>query len=102
MSEGDEKRTVTVELAGSRYRMTTDADAAHLLRLAEVVNQRIEAMGSKALRTATPAQILAVVALSLAEDLGEAQARATQLEARTQETLDAAIARIDAQLGNAS
>ncbi|MEO0322478.1 MAG: cell division protein ZapA [Myxococcota bacterium] len=101
MAGVEEKRSVTVEIAGSRYRMATDADPVHLERLAEAVNARIDALGPKATRTASPAQALAVVALALAEDLAEARARLTHLEERTQSTLDAAIERIDAHLGTA-
>ncbi len=102
MSGVEEKRSVTVEIAGSRYRMTTDADPADLARLAAVINGRIERLGPKAARAASPAQVLAVVALALAEDLSEAEARLARVEERTRNTLDAAIERIDAHLGTAT
>ena len=57
------KRNVQIEIAGARYRMSSDADEAYLQRLADIVNERVEALGPKAARAATPAQLLAVVAL---------------------------------------
>jgi cell division protein ZapA len=93
-----EKRTVTLEIAGAKYRMTSDADEQHLARLAEMINQRIDALGPKAQRTATPAQLLAVVALGLADDLVSAERRRRDVEDATRTAVQQAIARIDEQL----
>ena len=92
------KRTVTLEIAGARYRMASDADEEHLKKLADVVNDRIEALGPKATRTASPAQLLAVVALGLADELVQADARRADLEASTRDALGRVIARIDRRL----
>ena len=92
------KRTVQIEIAGARYRMSSDADENYLQRLADVVNARVEALGPKAARTATPAQLLAVVALGLAEDLEASERRHAALEAKTQQVVGAAIRRIDERL----
>lgn len=92
------KRTVTLDIAGAKYRMTSDADEAHLRQLAEMVDERIQALGSKALRAASPAQLLAVVALGLADDLLVADKRRDQLERLTREAIDRAIERIDSRL----
>ncbi|MGB5704293.1 MAG: cell division protein ZapA, partial [Polyangiales bacterium] len=61
------KRTVQIEIAGARYRMSSDADENYLQRLADIVNERVRALGPKAARSASPAQLLAVVALGMAE-----------------------------------
>ena len=92
------KRTVQIEIAGARYRMSSDADETYLQRLADIVNERIEALGPKAARAATPAQLLAVVALSLAEDLETSEGRRAGLEAKTRQIVGAAIQRIDQRL----
>lgn len=94
-----EKRTVTLEIAGAKYRMTSDAEEEHLLQLAEMINERIEALGPKARRTATPAQLLAVVALGLADDLITADRRRRDTEQVARSAVEKAIARIDEQLG---
>lgn len=94
-----EKRTVTLEIAGAKYRMTSDADESHLARLAEMINERIDALGPKAQRTATPAQLLAVVALGLADDLLSAERRRRDVEDTTRSAIQEAIARIDQRLG---
>ena len=92
------KHTVTIEIAGSKYRMVTDTEEAHLERLAAMFNERIAALGSKAARTASPAQILAIVALGLAEDLREAEARAERVEKTARDAVRRAIERIDRRL----
>jgi len=93
-----DKRHVTLEIAGAKYRMTSDADEGHLRRLAETVNERIAALGTKAARTASPAQLLAVVALSLADDLLTSQDRCKRVEETARRVVGEAIERIDARL----
>ncbi|HBQ14506.1 MAG: cell division protein ZapA [Sandaracinaceae bacterium] len=97
-----EKRTVTLEIAGAKYRMTSDAEEEHLLALAEMINERIDALGPKAARTATPAQLLAVVALGLADDLRSAELRRREVEQVTRSAVEQAIARIDDRLSTGS
>mgnify|MGYP000402754794 FL=1 len=92
------KRTVQIEIAGPRYRMSSDADEQYLQRLADIVNERVQALGPKAARTATPAQLLAVVALGLAEDLEASEQRRAGLEAKRRKVVGAAIERIDRRL----
>lgn len=89
------KHQVTLEIAGARYKMTSDADEGHLRRLAEMVNERIEALGTKAARTASPAQMLAVVALGLADDLLASEEKRHRIEGATRDAVTRAIARID-------
>jgi len=92
------KRTVQIEIAGARYRMSSDADETYLQRLADIVNERVQALGPKAARAATPTQLLAVVALSLAEDLDAAERRVETLESKTRQVVSTAIRRIDQRL----
>ncbi len=88
----NEKRPVTVEIGGVRYRFTTDASEDHLRRLASSVDERLRKMG---VRGGSPAQALAVVALGLAEDLEVAERRREELEERLDDTLQEAVAKID-------
>jgi len=92
------KRTVTLEIAGSRYRMSSDADEAHLVRLADLINDRIAALGPKVVRTTTPQQLLAVVALGLADELVQSEQRRKDVERATVETVGRALSRIDEEL----
>ncbi len=92
------KRTVTLEIAGARYKMTSDTEEEHLQRLAHAVNDRIHALGSKATRTASPSQLLAIVALGLAEDLEVSERRRQRIEDTTRRGLQKAIERIDERL----
>lgn len=91
-------QTVTLEIAGSRYRLTTDADEATLKELALIVNERISALGVKANRSASAAQMLAVVALGLAEEKLEAERRCEEVETLAREAVGQAIERIDMRL----
>lgn len=93
------KRTITLELAGARYRMSSDADEAHLVRLADLVNERIAALGPKVARTTSPQQLLAVVALGLADELVQSEQRRKDVERATVDLVGRAIARIDDELG---
>lgn len=93
-----DKRTVNLEIAGAKYRMTSDAPEGHLERLAGMVNERIAALGPKAARTASPAQLLAIIALGLADDLVVAEKRAHDVEDLTRRTVATALDRIDRRL----
>ncbi len=90
-------RTVTLEIGGSRYRMTTDSDEAHMRSLAEIVNERIAQLGPAAKR-ASKAQLMAVVALSLAEELQARGGEQEGLRERTSTMLAEAIGIIDGRL----
>lgn len=92
------KQPVTLEIAGARYRMTSDAEPEHLHRLAAVINDRIAELGPRAVRSAPAAQLLALVALGLAEDLEVSEARRLSLESKTRRVLGDAIERIDRRL----
>ncbi len=92
------KKTVTLDIAGASYRMNVDADEEHLRRLAELVNQRVTALGPRAAQKATPTQLLAMAALSLADDLLALDSRCRDIEDSTRRVVASAIARIDRRL----
>jgi cell division protein ZapA len=96
--EDSVKKTITLDIAGASYRMMVDADAGHLERLAELVNERVRSLGPKARQKASPAQLLAMAALSLADDLVQAETRSRALEDSTRRAIVNAIARIDRRL----
>lgn len=91
-------KTVSLDIAGASYRMNVDADEAHLQRLAQIVNDRVAALGPKAQQRATPAQLLVMVALGLADDWLNEQERAKSVEDSTRRAIVNAIARIDRRL----
>lgn len=92
------KKTITLDIAGASYRMNVDADEAHLRRLAEIVNERVAKLGPQAAKKATPAQLLAMVALGLADDFLTVSARVRTVEDTTRRAIVNAIARIDRRL----
>jgi cell division protein ZapA len=92
------KKTITLDIAGASYRMNVDADEEHLRRLADIVNQKVAALGPKANQKATPAQLLAMVALGLADECLTQSARVRAVEDTTRRAIVNAIARIDRRL----
>lgn len=94
------RNTVTLEIAGTRFRLVADAEQGQLQELADTVNHRVAQLYAGS-RTATPAQLLAMTALGLADDLRNAETRLKQMEELTRTTVQQAIARIDAHLNTA-
>jgi cell division protein ZapA len=93
-------KTISLDIAGATYRMNVDADEEHLKRLAQIVNERVAALGPKAQQRATPTQLLAMVALGLADDWLLEKERAKSVEEATRRAVVNAIARIDRRLSS--
>ncbi len=92
------KNTVSVDIGGTKYRMVTDTDADHLRRLAAQVNERIDALGDRTTRTLSAAQLLAIVSLTLAEELENAERQLGQVKETHRTRTDRALQAIDAAL----
>jgi len=92
------KRTVTLEIAGTKFRLVSDADETYLHELAAIVNERVENLGGKTSRVTTPTQLLALVALDLADDLRTTEMRENQTIEMTRTVILNAIDRIDRRL----
>ncbi len=88
-----------MEIAGCRYRIVTDAEEGYLQQLAERVNERVAALGVSAGKHPGAAQVLAVVALELADELAACETRLRRLQSVTGDVLRRAIERIDQRLG---
>ena len=82
-------------LGGVPYRVVTDAPRSELEKFAGLVNDRIAKLGAKAQRTATPAQLLAVAALNLAEDVTKLETALEALRVKTTAIAERGLARID-------
>lgn len=92
------KHTVTIEIAGTRYKMVSDAPPERLEELAAIVNARIEAFGPAAQRAVNQGQLIAMVALGLAEELERQKAARAELESKVRTIVEDTIDRIDARL----
>lgn len=92
------KRTITVEIAGTKFRLVADADDAHLQELAAMVNERVDKLNASGARGASSAHLLALAALGLADDLRTAQVRLAQIDEMTRTAIVGAIARIDQRI----
>ena len=92
------KNTVTLDIAGTQFRLVADADAQHLDELAAMVNQRAAKLQTATARPASAAQLLALVALGLADDLTNSEKKLRAVENLTRSTIENAITRIDGRL----
>ena len=91
------KHTLTIEIAGTKVKVVADADAQHLSQLAAIVNERVKKLehGGK---SAPAAQLLALVALGLADDLTTTRKQLSEMDQLTRRTIQNLISRIDKQL----
>jgi cell division protein ZapA (FtsZ GTPase activity inhibitor) len=92
------KRTITLEIAGTRFRLVSDADQQHLEALAEMINARVEKFGRSGARTSSSAsssQLLALAALDLADELRSSEQKLAEVERLTRAAIGNAISRID-------
>ena len=94
------KRTIALEIAGTKFRLISDADQQHLQDLAAMINDRVEKMSRGGARSASSSQLLALAALDLADELRSAEARLQEVERLTRTAIGNAIARIDRRLAD--
>ena len=92
------KHTVILEIAGTKFRLVADANQAHLEELAAMVNERVAKLGAAG-RNASPAQLLALVALGLADDLKSSEKKLREVDQLARTTISSVISRIDSRLG---
>jgi cell division protein ZapA (FtsZ GTPase activity inhibitor) len=94
------KRTIALEIAGTKFRLISDADQQHLQELASMINERVERMSRGGARSASSGQLLALAALDLADELRSAENRLQEVERLTRSAIGNAIARIDRRLAD--
>ena len=94
------KRTIALEIAGTKFRLISDADQQHLQELAAMINERVEKMSRGGARSASSGQLLALAALDLADELRSAETRLQEVERLTRSAIGNAIARIDRRLAD--
>lgn len=94
------KHTITLEIAGTKFRLVSDADQTHLQRLAAMINERVEKLGGAGARSASSGQLLALAALELADELDGAHQKLQEMERITRTTIAQTIARIDGRLAS--
>jgi cell division protein ZapA (FtsZ GTPase activity inhibitor) len=96
------KHTVTLEIAGTKFRLVADADAQRLNELATVVNERVAKLGTgNAGKSASAAQLLALVALGLADDLSTCEQKLRDVDRLARGAIGNVITRIDQRLADA-
>ena len=93
------KRTIALEIAGTKFRLVSDAEQDHLHELAAMINERVEKLSRGGVRSsASSGQLLALIALELADELRGSQAKLQEVERLTRSAIGNAIARIDRRL----
>jgi cell division protein ZapA (FtsZ GTPase activity inhibitor) len=96
------KQTITIEIAGTKFRLVADAESSHLHELAAVVNERVQKLAGAGAHSASSAQLLALAALGLADDLKASEARLQEVSGLTRAAINNAIARIDRGIAHAA
>lgn len=94
------KRTITLEIAGTKFRLVADTDEMHLQELADLVNDRVGQLTATGAKSASSAQLLALAALGLADDLKTSRARLKQVDQLTRTAVTNAITRIDNRISS--
>ena len=92
------KHTITLEIAGTKFRLVSDADEGHLQSLAALINERVDKLSRGGSRSVPSSQLLALAALELADELVGTQSKLKEVERLTRSAVANAIARIDARL----
>jgi len=89
---------MTLEIGGAKFKIVSDADPTHLSQLAEIVNERMQKLTDAGARSASSAQLLALVSLGLADELQAAKQKLSEADRISRGAIANAIARIDEQL----
>ena len=92
------KRTMTLEIGGAKFKIVSDADQTHLADLAGIVNERMQKLTDAGARSASSAQLLALVSLGLADELRTAKHKLSEADRISRTAIASAIARIDEEL----
>lgn len=86
------RTSVVIDVAGQRLRLSGQSDPEHVASLAALVNERFDEL-QRAGRSAAPSQVLAMLALNLADEVLTARAAAATAAAAHREALAAAESR---------
>jgi len=89
---------MTLEIGGAKFKIVSDADQSHLSELAGLVNERMQKLTDAGARSASSAQLLALVSLGLADELKAAKLKLSEADRISRTAIASAIARIDEQL----
>jgi len=94
------KRTIALDIAGTKFRLISDAEQQHLQELAAMINERVDKLSRSGARSASSGQLLALAALELADELRSSQVKLQEVERLTRSAVANAIARIDRRLAD--
>ncbi len=78
------KRSVTVDVAGQKLQLRTDADEAYVASLAEYVNEKIGEVKASS-RTYSTHVLAVLAALNIADDLFQIRRRESELRRQVRE-----------------
>lgn len=83
---------MVIDVAGQRLRLSGQSDPEHVASLAALVNERFDEL-QRAGRSAAPSQVLAMLALNLADEVLNERARADEAVASGKAAVEGAEAR---------
>lgn len=92
------KKVVEIPVGGVKIKVKTDATPASLKRIRDLVDAKCEDFAGKVERGMTPAQLLSMVALSLAEELLDERERSRVFKRQVMERSERLMNRIEAHL----
>jgi cell division protein ZapA (FtsZ GTPase activity inhibitor) len=91
-------KSLSISVAGQSLQIRSDGSEEHLKRLADEVNSRFAAIQKKGPRASQEFRAMALVAITLADDLLAAQDRCETIKAEARRFAESLIARIDEML----
>jgi hypothetical protein len=94
LPRGSEK-IVEIPVGSVKVKVKTDATPASLKQIRDLLETRFESFAGKIERQVNPAQVLALVALSLAEEVLDGRERVKTLKRTVTEKTDRALERVE-------
>jgi cell division protein ZapA (FtsZ GTPase activity inhibitor) len=91
-------KSLSISVAGQSLQIRSDANEEHLKRLADEVDSRYAAIQKKGPRASQEFRAMALVAITLADELMAARDRSEAIRAEARAFAESLIARIDEML----
>lgn len=92
------QKIVEIPIGGVKVKVKTDATPASLKQIRDLVDSKCEEFAGKLERGMSPAQLLSLVALSLAEELLDERERSRLFKRQVMERSERLLTRIEAHL----
>ena len=95
-------QSYTINVGGQTFQIRSDADQAHIDKLAKEINKRYQGVEKRGPRASQEARAMAMVAIVLLDELTEAKERLGDLRESTRAFIERMIERIDETLSQST